>query len=115
MSIVYVTQEVMVRMPDGKLGRKFDLSSAERFGQLRVLVPSGQNLHSTVPVVRQLLDQLKDINENDYLLPLGDPAIMAAAAGIAFRKTNGRLTVLKWDRRSGAYLAVPVDLSGKSL
>lgn len=115
MSTVYVTQDVMIRVPSGDLERKFDLSSAEKYGRLRTLVPHGQSLVSTVPVVRQLNEQLRDFTSDDYLLPLGDPAIMSAAAAIAARNSNGRLTILKWDRRAGAYLAVQLDLSGKSL
>lgn len=113
--IVFVTQEVMVRMPNGELQRKFDLTSAESYGPVRVLIPHGQSLVSTVPVVRQLNDQLRDFRPTDFLLPIGDPAIMAAASAIAARNTNGRLNILKWDRRAGGYLAVPLDLSGKAL
>jgi hypothetical protein len=116
MSIVYVTQEVMVRHSDGTMRRKFDLTSAEqKYGELRILVPAGQSLVSSVPVVRQLNEQLRNFSEDDYLLPLGDPAIMAAAAAIAAKQTNGKLTILKWDRREGAYLAVKLDLSGRAL
>lgn len=113
---VFVTQDVMVREADGNLRRKFDLSNAEKqYGKVKVLIPHGQSLVSSVPVVRQLNEQLREFTEDDYLLPLGDPAIMAAAAGIAARNTNGRLNVLKWDRRQGAYLNVQLDLSGKAL
>lgn len=115
MPTVYVTQEVMTRTPTGELAQRFDLSSAREYGTLHVLIPHGQNLHSTVPVVRQLNERLRAFTEDDYLLPLGDPAIMAAAAAIAARNTNGRLKILKWDRRAGVYLPVPLDLSGKTL
>ena len=116
MSTVYVTQEVMIREADGGLRRKFDLSSAEeKYGEVKTLVPHGQSLVSTVPVVRQLNEQLRNFTSDDYLLPLGDPSIMAAAAAIAARNTNGRLKVLKWDRRQGQYLSVEMDLSGKAL
>lgn len=112
---VFVTQEVMVRESNGDLRRKFDLTEAEKYGDVRVLVPHGQSLVSSVPVVRQLNEQLRDFTSDDFLLPLGDPAIMAAAAAIASRNTNGRLNVLKWDRRAGTYLNVRIDLSGKAL
>lgn len=113
---VYVTQDVMIRESDGQMRRKFDLTEAEqRYGKVRVLIPHGQSLVSSVPVVRQLNEQLRDFTSDDFLLPLGDPAIMAAAAAIAARNTNGTLNVLKWDRRAGTYLNVRIDLSGKAL
>lgn len=114
---IFVTQQVMIRNAHGELQEKFDLSGAElEYGaDIRVLIPHGQSLVSSVPVVRQLNEQLRDFSEDDFLLPLGDPSIMAAAAAIAARNTNGKLKVLKWDRRQGRYLCVTLDLSGKSL
>lgn len=115
MSIVYVTQDVMVRENDGNLRRKFNLAPAEKYGELRILVPYGCSMASSVPIVRQLREQLKTFTEHDYLLPLGDPSIMAAASAIAAQQSNGRLRVLKWDRRMPGYLVVVLDLSGKAL
>lgn len=115
MSIVYVTQDVLMRDFDGAMKRKFDLTSAAKYGEIKILIPAGQSLVSSVPVVRQLNDLMRDFSRDDYLLPLGDPAIMAAASGVATLKTAGCFSVLKWDRRSGAYLAVPLDLSGKAI
>jgi hypothetical protein len=114
MTTVYVTQEVMVRVND-RFERKFDLSSAEQYGGLVFLIPSGQSMLSTVPVVRQLKQQLAGFSDNDYLLPIGDPSIMAIAAMVAGERTGGRVKILKWDRRSGCYIPVQVDTSGRSI
>lgn len=113
--VVYVTQDVLVRGSDGVMERKFDFTTAEKFGTIRVLIPSGQSLFSSVPIVRQLKDMLRDFSERDFLLPLGDPSIMMAAGAIAASISNGRMTILKWDRRAGIYLAVPFDVTGREL
>lgn len=113
MSHVYVTQDVMVRNDKGELQRKFDYAPASQYGEIRILVPYGQSLSHSVPVIRQLLIQLRDFTEHDYLLPLGDPAVMAACSAIASQYCKGRLNVLKWDRREQSYHVVKFDLGGK--
>jgi hypothetical protein len=112
MGKVFVTQDVLVRSLEGDFVRKFDLTSAERFGALEVLVSSAQSMFSSVPVVRQLRERLADFGEDDYLLPIGDPSVMAAAAMVAGARNNGRIKILKWDRRGGCYVPVQVDISG---
>ena len=105
----------MVRGNDGQLRRKFDYDTAGKYGDVVILVPHGQSLVSSVPVVRQLVHQLRNFTQDDHLLPLGDPAIMAAAAAIAAKNSNGVMNVLKWDRREQAYISVPLDISGRTL
>lgn len=105
MSRVFVTQEVLVR-DRGQLVRRFDLSSAEEYGEIVYLVQGPASAFSIVPVTRQLTDGLRSFTEQDYLLPLGDPTLMMAAGIIASKRTGGVVNVLKWDRRSGAYLTV---------
>lgn len=113
---VYVTQEVMVvDNASGKMRRKFNMTDAAKYGELVVLLPASRSMMASVPVVRELLEKLREFKQGDYLLPLGDPAIMAAAAGIAAKYSNGMFNVLKWDRLSNTYIAVPLDLSGKTL
>jgi len=123
---VFVTQEVMMRNhQSGELERKFDLTKAEIFGDLDILLLPGQDLISSVPVVRQLREKLRNFNDNDYLLLLGDPALMAAVAAIAATRNEGRFKLLKYDRgwdpikgrdpKKGGYIPVQVDISGKEL
>ena len=106
MAKVYITQDVLVRMPDGKFERKFDLSSAEQYGGLVALIGSGQSAVSSVPIMRQLRERLRDFSDDDFLVMLGDPSIMAGAAMVASQYNNGRVKVLKWDRRSAQYIPV---------
>lgn len=116
MARVFITQEVMVRSPDGRgFERKFDLTSAEQYGTLEVLIGSGQSAVSSVPVMRQLRERLAGFNDDDFLVMMGDPSIMAGAAMVASANNNGRVKLLKWDRRSARYIPVQLDISGKAL
>ena len=114
MPTVYVTQE-KARKQDGVWVPEFDISHAAEFGKLEILMPPGQSFFSTVPTIRMLKDKLKDFTEEDYLLPMGDPSIMIAAAMIAGEKTGGRVKLLKWDRFQQTYIEINIDTSGRAV
>lgn len=111
---VYVCQE-KGRKVDGVWVREFDLTPAARFGDIEILLPPGQSLFATVPVVRALKEKLKNFNDDDYLLPIGDPSVMIAAGMVASHINHGRVKILKWDRIVGDYIPVQFDLSGKAV
>ena len=100
---VYVLQET---------GKNF--RSAEKFGDLKVLLPDNRNIIlSAGPVTQKLRKELRDFCDKDYLLLIGDPAIIAVAGAIASENNNGRFKVLKWDRNEMKYYDIEIDLRGK--
>lgn len=114
MSTVWVTQE-KARKVAGEWVPEFDLSPAAKFGKVEVLSPPGSSFFSPVPTIRMLKQKLEAFKDDDYLLPVGDPAIMVAAAMIAGEKNGGRVKILKWDRFQGEYIPVQLDTSGKAV
>jgi folate-dependent tRNA-U54 methylase TrmFO/GidA len=101
---VYVLQE---------MGR--NIRSAEKFGDLKICLPDNrQMILSSGPLTFKLKQELKDFNDNDYLLLIGDPAIIAVAGAVASENNNGRFKVLKWDRNEMKYYDIEIDLRGKS-
>ncbi len=99
---VYVTQE---------MGR--NIRSAEKFGDLKVLLPDNRQIVlSSGPIAFKLKQELKNFNNDDYLLLIGDPAIIAVAAAVAAKVNNGFFKVLKWDRDDKAYYDIEIDLKG---
>ena len=101
---VYVLQE---------MGR--NIRSAEKFGDLKVVLPDNRQIVlSSGPMVFKLKQELKDFNENDYLILMGDPAIIAAAGAIVSENNNGRFKVLKWDRDEKKYYDIEIDLRGRN-
>jgi hypothetical protein len=93
----------------------FDLTPAAEYGQLEVLLPAGGTLISTVPMVRVMRDRLAHFGDGDYILPVGDPASIAAASAIAAEMNHGRVKLLRWDRRAKKYIVVQLDTSGKAI
>ena len=92
-----------------------NIRSAEKFGELKVCLPDNRQIVlSSGPMVFKLKQELKDFNENDYLILMGDPAIIAAAGAIVSENNNGRFKVLKWDRDEKMYYDIEIDLRGRN-
>jgi len=100
MSRVFVVQEV----PGRNITHAFD------FGRVEVLLNPGVHVVlSPGPLVKQMRAKLDDFNDNDYILPIGDPAAIAMAAAIAAEVNDGRFKLLKWDREFQKYYPVSID------
>ena len=99
---VYVLQE---------MGR--NIRSAEKFGDLKIVLPDNRQIVlSSGPLTHKLKKELSTFCDNDYLLLMGDPAIIAVAAAAAAKINNGRFKVLKWDRDDKTYYDIEIDLKG---
>jgi hypothetical protein len=92
----------------------FDLSPASKLGTPRVLLDSGSVLHP-VPIVQRLRHKLKDFNDDDFLLPVGDPVAICMAAMVAGQMNRGRVKFLRWDRNIDQYFVFQADISGRPL
>ena len=97
---VYVVQE--------KSG--VDITAALRFGKFENLLPrKDQLMISSQPVVHALKKKLKDFSDDDYILCLGDPSIIATVAVVAASMNRNRFKMLKWDRHLKKYYPVEVN------
>jgi len=92
---------------------KFNIYAAEEFGEIKVLLPYGNIAMAPQPMVVKLRHQLKNFSDNDYILPMGDPAAIGAAIAIASDFNNGRIKLLKWRGKSGhKYIELKMNLRG---
>ena len=99
---VYVVQEVKSR----------NILSAEKFGTLELLLPEGsQIVLSAGPTVKRIRYKLRNFNDDDYLLLIGDPSAIGIACAIAATNNRGRFKCLKWDKRENRYYPVEVNLN----
>jgi len=87
-----------------------NMQPAEKFGDLVVLLPPNANRLNTVPLLEALKLGMIDFGKDDWLVAVGDPSLIAAAACIATRKTGGLLRLLKWDRLTSDYLATEMTI-----
>jgi hypothetical protein len=95
--------------------RPVDLSSARKYGEIQILVPHSQSILAPVQTVRTLKEKLKTFNDDDYILPLGDPALIATVSIIAAQINGGKVAFLKWDKHVNDYNVVRIDATGRAL
>ena len=93
----------------------YNVRSSEKFGYLKIMLPDRkQMILASGPLTFELQKHLKDFNDNDYLLLIGDPAIIGLCCAIASDFNNGKFKVLKWDRNDKRYYDLEIDLRGKN-
>ena len=104
MAKVYVTSETT----------QHNVTPALQFGEIiTILPPNAQVLFSVVPTVQRIRRKLEKFSEEDYLVLIGDPAVIGIVCSIAAAKNNGRYKVLKWDRREKLYVPLQIDIFQK--
>ena len=107
MSIVYVVQNThQLDLATGILTPRFDLSSAEQFGELIFLLPPSAKPFNSERVISTLKTNLTDFSNNDYLLLIGNPCLVGFAVAIAADANNGSVKLLQWNMTENHYLVV---------
>ena len=109
--IVYVLQE----LPGTKAGApKINIMSASKYGEFKFLLPEfSQIIFSPGPLIFKLRSLLKNYTIQDYLLLTGDPAIIGVACSIVSDMTNGKYSLLKWDKQDRIYYPIKINLHEK--
>ena len=91
----------------------YNVRSAEKFGDLKVMLPDNkQMILASGPITFKLKQELKNFSDKDYLLLIGDPAIIAVCGAIAAEVNGGRFKVLYWDLYAKRYYDLEIDLKG---
>ena len=108
---VYVLQE----LPGTKAGApKINIMSASKYGEFKFLLPEfSQIIFSPGPLIYKLRQGLKNFTTEDYLLLTGDPAIIVVAGSILNEITNGKYSLLKWDKQDRIYYPIKINLHEK--
>jgi len=112
-SKVFIVCEPTTRK-DGELVPAVDLTPATEWGEPVVLLQQQQSFIGPAMTVQILNDKLSSFTDDDFLVPIGDPALMCAAAMVAASYNNGRVRMLKWDRKLGKYFPILVDINGRT-
>ena len=102
--IVYLVQENPV----------LNVLGAQKYGKIVRLFEHGSQLMFSPHLATQRLKRLlKDFNDEDYLLMMGDPAAMGIACCIASEMNRGKFKILKWDKLQKRYYSLQINLNEK--
>ena len=110
-SIVYVIQEIA----GTREGRpKINIMGAAQYGVFKFLLPEmSQMIFSPGPLIFKLRKGLQKYRAKDFLLLTGDPAIIGVACSIVSDITNGKYSLLKWDKQERKYYPIEINLHEK--
>jgi hypothetical protein len=113
-SYVYVVQQQYRYDPEAQaVVPKHDLSPAQQYGELRVLLHHRTTIEherSTSWVVSKMNLLLRNFCDQDYLLLVGHPSLIGLALALAAANNDGRVKQLIWDSRHRFYTPVEVLL-----
>lgn len=91
---------------------KYDLTPAEAHGELVFLLRPGNIYRDKLEgAIRHLEQELADYGPGDHILAIGDPVAIAATVMVAARRTNGTVSLLKYDRMEKCYDAYEIDVN----
>jgi hypothetical protein len=114
MKRVFVVQKQM-RWDEsrGELVPKFDLSSAQQYGEVVYLLTPTASPFNPEPIVEELGQKLADFGDGDSLLLVGNPCLIGWATALAAASNEGRVRLLQWSGRHREYIPVEADLAAR--
>ncbi len=90
----------------GQLVPKFDLTTAAKYGELIYLLSPTARPFDSKHVIGEMREKLYDFRDEDYLLLIGNPALIGFAVAIASCQNSGHVNVLQWDGRKQQYIPI---------
>ncbi len=87
----------------------FNFTSAASYGTLTPILDREDNPLFLARITAKIKDVLKDFNEDDFFVAVGDPSVIAICAGFILRRSRN-LKLLKWDRKLGRYIVLDINM-----
>lgn len=112
---VYVVQEPLRIGEGGVPVPRINYGTLTPYGTVKFLFSWGEitddtrlDFEAMRAYMARAREALKDFSDDDYLVPMGHPALIAIAT-LAAADVNGRLNILDWSRERRAYRVVQLD------
>lgn len=80
-----------------------NLLAAKEYGEIYVMLSYRDVEKGSKFVYEKLKIELRDIESTDFLLCIGDPMAIGLAVHLALYWTEGKVQLLKWDRKHYYY------------
>lgn len=99
-----------VFIPQSVDHKKINILPASEFGDIVICWDGNQLMHDTFSCIRKIKKSMRNATKNDYLLCIGDPAVIALSAVILSEITGGNYRILKWDRQTKTYYSIVISM-----
>lgn len=111
MSRVFIAQEPL-KMVRGQAVPRFGMSSLARYGDVYCVFDWGElrDFQDPAPLMPKAIQTLADFTDDDWIVPIGNPALIAMVIMAASRANHGRVRVLDWMRNPEQYREVTLQL-----
>lgn len=86
------------------------LTEAAVYGDIEVLIATNHVGIALQPLIASMKNKLRNFDDDDYLLPVGDPVAIGIATTIAAAYNRGRVNFLRWDRQTRSYIKIKVEM-----
>jgi len=110
MSVYVVQERKKYNSVTGDMEPVVNLAPACEFGDLIQLFDHRQHALLVGPTTSHLKNKLRNFNDDDYILPIGNPILIAASIAIAAKNNHGKVKLLNWDRELGRYIVLNYEL-----
>jgi hypothetical protein len=87
----------------------FNFTPALQYGELISCIDGRVSLAGMPRAFSRLQKSLSHINENDWLIPTGHPALIAYAGHLMGLRA-GKIRILSWDGQTTTYIPSQIDL-----
>ena len=113
---VYVVQrQFRYDANTGQVLPKYDLTAAEVFGELRVILTDRAGVDRPAQAIAKMNLILSNFSDADYLLLIGHPVLIGWATALAAAHNNGRVQHLVWSGATNSYKTVACHLPVQAL
>ncbi|QOV06265.1 hypothetical protein CPT_Maja_045 [Burkholderia phage Maja] len=109
MSKVFIPQLPM--RFDHAAGRRvpqFNITPAMHFGQLEMVLDETDDSRMIARLTPKIRERLKEFREHDFMIAMGNPAVIAMCAAIVLRRQK-KLLMLQWDKKTEMYYQVELN------
>ena len=109
MSKVYIVQNYQTKNEHtGIYESRYDLEPAKRWGELVFLLTPKAKPFNSKMIIAELKQKLADYTSEDYILPVGNPCLIAMAVSCAV-ENNGQVNLLQWVKANNSHVPIVCD------
>jgi hypothetical protein len=109
MSVYVVQNHASYNKNTGMMESRFDLSPAEKFGELVFLLSPITVPNNPVKVIAELREKLRNFSDEDHLLLIGNPCLIGFCVAVAADINEGKVSMLVYNGAQRVYRVVRAE------